>query len=725
MSHVEGSGTNSIAFPSRFMLLFASLVTALISVNVQAGSFEATTEQVKVQLIASADAVHPGDVILLGIHQRIIPHWHTYWKNPGDSGLATTIDYEVPDGATVGEIQWPTPSRISLGPVTNYGYENEVTLLTAIKVPKDTVIGGVFPVKAKVKWLVCEEICIPQQAELSLDLPVAMLEQNINTRHPLIEQALIRLPVPNPWPISVLPSDEHLILQINGSGLQPGAIKDIWFYPAEWGGVSHAAEQPFSFAGDAIELRLKPGDLKLGENDHLKGVLTITEENSEGLVTRGYTIDVTLLPGALKAKLPVAHTPDIVLSTALLLAFLGGVILNLMPCVFPVLSIKALSLIKQANEDPLTTRLHGLAYTLGILVSFALLGGVLIILKLSGSQIGWGFQFQSPLFVLAMAYLMFAVGLNLSGLFSIGGSVAGMGTSLAERPGYTGSFFTGVLATLVATPCTAPFMGAALGFAISQPPALLMFVLLSLGLGLALPYLLLCVWPSLQRVLPKPGAWMNRLKQGLAFPMYGAAVWLVWVLTQQVGPDAVIIGLGGMIALAIAAWAYESTKYGSKTTQFTGATIAIVFLLISVSGSYLGIENKPVPSPSSSLTDTNVRNWEPYSSDRLAQLLASEKPVFINFTAAWCISCLVNEKVALSQTSVLDTFKRVGITYLKGDWTNRDPEITQMLSEFGRSGVPLYIFYPGGSSTKPVVLPQILTPDIVIRAVSDFSSLTD
>ncbi|MCD2450500.1 thioredoxin family protein [Methylicorpusculum oleiharenae] len=725
MSHVEGSGTNGIALPSRFMLLFASLVTALISVNVQAGSFEATTEQVKVQLIASADAVHPGDVILLGIHQRIIPHWHTYWKNPGDSGLATTIDYEVPDGATVGEIQWPTPSRISLGPVTNYGYENEVTLLTAIKVPKDTVIGGVFPVKAKVKWLVCEEICIPQQAELSLDLPVVMLEQNINTRHPLIEQALIRLPVPNPWPISVLPSDEHLILQINGSGLQPGAIKDIWFYPAEWGGVSHGAEQPFSFAGDAIELRLKPGDLKLGENDHLKGVLTITEENSEGLVTRGYTIDVTLLPGALKAKLPVAHTPDIVLSTALLLAFLGGVILNLMPCVFPVLSIKALSLIKQANEDPLTTRLHGLAYTLGILVSFALLGGVLIILKLSGSQIGWGFQFQSPLFVLAMAYLMFAVGLNLSGLFSIGGSVAGIGNSLSERPGYTGSFFTGVLATLVATPCTAPFMGAALGFAISQPPALLMFVLLSLGLGLALPYLLLCVWPSLQKLLPKPGAWMVRLKQGLAFPMYGAAVWLVWVLTQQIGPDAVIIGLGGMIALAIAAWAYESTKYGSKSTRFTGTTIAIVFLLISVSGSYLGIKNKPVPSSSASLADTNERNWEPYSSERLAQLLTSEKPVFINFTAAWCISCLVNEKVALSQTSVLDTFKRIGITYLKGDWTNRDPGITQMLSEFGRSGVPLYIFYPGGSSTKPVVLPQILTPDIVIRAVSDFSSLTD
>jgi thiol:disulfide interchange protein DsbD len=689
----------------------------------QAGSFEAATEQVKAQLIASVNAVHPGDEILVGVHQRIIPHWHTYWKNPGDSGLATTIAYELPAGAKAGKIQWPTPSRIVLGSVTSYGYENEVTLLTKIKVPQDSVAGSKFPINATVKWLVCEESCIPQKVDLALTLPIVLPGADAGTGSPLIESARAALPVANSDPISLAYGNDVLSLKVADAKLRSSGVKEVWFYPEEWGTVAHGAEQPWQLSGDTLELQLKPGDARLSPGESLTGVLAITQDNGSGLVTRGYSVKVAgdaavSEIAALKSTAPVkAKEPDLALASALLLALLGGVILNLMPCVLPVLSIKALSLIKHAQQSPLQTRLQGLAYTLGILVSFMLLGGVLIAVKAGGAQIGWGFQFQSPLFVLAVAYLMFAVGLSLSGVFSIGSSVAGIGSSLAERPGYSGSFFTGVLATIVATPCTAPFMGAALGFALSQPPASLLAVFFCLGLGLALPYLLLSLWPSLQRRLPKPGVWMDRLKQGLAFPMYGAAVWLVWVLAQQAGVNAVAVALGGMVIIAFAAWLYEFTKLSGKTAQRSGSGVVALSLGLALVGGYFGVETT---AATPSVNVEPAKNMEPYSAERLNELRSQGKPVFLNMTAAWCISCLVNEKVALSQRSVVDTFKRSGITYLKGDWTNRDPEITRMLAEFGRSGVPLYVFYPAGpgNSTKPVVLPQILTSEIVTQAVA-------
>ncbi|MEF3076472.1 protein-disulfide reductase DsbD domain-containing protein [Methylobacter sp. Wu1] len=698
------------------MLIFRLIPIALLALtcsDADAGPSEAATEQVRAQLIASVDAVRPGDTIQVGVHQTIIPHWHTYWVNPGDSGLATTIDYDLPAGATAGAIQWPTPSRITLGPVVNYGYENEVTLLSSIKVPDDA--SGVFPVKAKVKWLVCEEICIPQRVELALDLPVVAPGQDRGRGSALIGKAQASLPAASPWPVSATSDNSGLTLRITGTGLQPDNIKDIWFYPLEWGRIAHNADQPWLSSGDAIELKLQPGDDAPAVGGRFNGVLAITEDGRDGPVTRGFIIDVPL--AAAKAGASLAAEPDLALPSALFLALLGGVILNLMPCVFPVLSIKALSLIKHAHQAPLQTRLHGLAYTSGVLFSFALLGSLLIALQASGLQIGWGFQFQSPVFVLAVAYLMFAVGLSLSGVFSVGGSATGIGASLAERPGYTGSFFTGMLATVVATPCTAPFMGAAIGFALAQPPLVLLTVFLSLGFGLALPYLLLSFWPFLQRCLPKPGAWMERVKQGMAFPMYAAAVWLVWVLAQQGGNDAVVVALGGMVAIAFAAWLYESTKTGGKTAQHSGEGIAALTLALALTGGYYGVE-AGIAAETKSSTAAEGKAWQPYSAERLKALRAEGKPVFLNFTAAWCISCLVNEKVALSQRSVIDTFRQAGITYLKGDWTNRDPEITRKLAEFSRSGVPLYVYYPAGTAAGPVVLPQILTPEIVTQAVT-------
>lgn len=687
----------------------------------QALSNEASTVQVRARLIASVDAVHPGDVILAGVHQNIIPHWHTYWKNPGDSGLPTSIEYTLPPGATAGEIQWPTPGRITLGPVTNYGYDNEVTLLSTIRIPKDIIAGSIFSIKSKVKWLVCKEECIPQQVELSLDLPVILPGTDSGRGSPLVEAAQATLPVKCPWQITLIHSGNDLVLGIFGSGQHFDPNSHYWFFPDEWGKIAQSAEQTQSVSGDSVELRLKQGDTPLSPGTNLTGILAITENKSHGAVTRGYVINAINNPQVPVTTLVKSENTGLILPSALLLAFLGGIILNLMPCVFPVLSIKALALIKHAQSSPRQTKLHGWAYTLGILSCFLLLGATLIALKSGGIEIGWGFQFQSPLFVLSIAYLMFAVGLSLSGVFTIGSSIMGVGSSLTKNPGYSGSFFTGVLATIVATPCTAPFMAAALGFALTQSPFIQLTVFTCLGFGLALPYLILSHWPSLQHRLPKPGAWMDRLKQGLAFPMYTTSVWLVWVLAQQSGINSILIALGGMVIIAFAAWVYENTKMSGSTIQLTGAFFALFSLVTLLIGGYAGIETQSSTAKLAS-AQTADRNWETYTAARLKELRATGKPVFLNFTAAWCISCLVNEKVALSQQLVIDAFKRNNITYLKGDWTNRDPEISRILAEFGRSGVPLYLYYPPGISTSPVILPQILTPEIVSQIVTGKSS---
>jgi thiol:disulfide interchange protein DsbD len=351
-----------------------------------------------------------------------------------------------------------------------------------------------------------------------------------------------------------------------------------------------------------------------------------------------------------------------------------------------------------------------------------LLGGVLIVLKAGGAQIGWGFQFQSPVFVLMTSYLVFSVGLSLSGVFSIGASIAGVGSSLAQRPGYAGSFFTGVLATIVATPCTAPFMGGALGYALTQPPVQLMAVFLSLGLGLALPYLLLSNWPLLQRRLPRPGIWMERMKQVLAFPMYGTGVWLVWVLAQQAGTGAIAIALGGMVTIAFAAWLFESTRASEPSIRNAGIACAALAVAVVLAGGYIGVTANAAGGAMPEQSSTAKEISQPYSAERLQALRSRGMPVFVNFTAAWCITCLVNERVALGQHAVSRTFDAEGITYLKGDWTNQDVRITSQLAEFGRSGVPLYVFYPKGIDSTPVVLPQLLTPDIVIDALKTPSS---
>ena len=720
---------NVVRACSRFLVALGLLSAATLAQAAELPPAQAATEQVRARLLASVDAVYPGEEILLGLEQKIIAHWHTYWINPGDSGLATRIAWTLPPGARAGEIQWPLPSRYTLGTVTNYGYADEVTLLSSLRVPADAVVGGSVPVRAKVNWLVCAEVCIPQQVELGLSLPVVAAGSARSAADGAqIQSAQARLPVMSPWPIEAHANEGALALQIGGA--LPKAA-ELWFYADDWGKVVHGAAQTRHDEAGATRLVLQPGDAAAQPGETLRGVLVLSEP---GVAPRGYVVSTPVI--AAPGTLPEGATgteagravQDTSLVSALLLAFLGGLLLNLMPCVFPVLSFKALSLLQHSHLPAVQKRLQAWVYTLGILASFALLGVLLVVLKAGGAQIGWGFQFQSPPFVTAVAYLLFAVGLSLSGVFTIGNSVTGAGSALADKPGYAGSFFTGVLAVIVATPCTAPFMGAALGYALTQPAVVLLAVLLSLGFGLALPYLLLAHWPGLQRHLPRPGLWMERVKQVLAFPMYAAAIWLVWVLAQQAGATAVAAVLGGMLAIALAAWIFDSSRNSRPRWRRAGSALATASIVFALFGGYVAVGAAAAadaagarPQAAAGAGDT-ARHWQPYSAETLQALRADGKPVFLNFTAAWCISCLVNERVALSHSKVIDAFGKAGITYLKGDWTDQDPQIAHVLAQFGRSGVPLYVFYPSGRDSGSVVLPQILTPEIVLTTIAAATS---
>ncbi|MEO7493358.1 MAG: thioredoxin family protein [Massilia sp.] len=716
------------------------------------------TDQVQVRLLSESASVAPGQTVQLGVQQIIIPHWHTYWKNPGDSGTSTTITWKLPPGVSASEIVWPAPQRFVLGPITNYGYDKEVVLLTRLTVPASQPVGSALPIEAQVNWLVCEESCIPQQATLKLSLPVTSAAAPADALHEvqrrLIASARQAIPADVAWPATYRRDGDKLLARIElpaqlGGKSIASMVNDnaLWFYPSAWGTIAHNAAQSFKLDGRTLQLTLAPGETPPAAGSAVHGVLVVQRKSADGsrgdivhavelgaaAIGPAESVASNAMPAPVPAQQAVAapaqpatDEPDLTLWSALLFAFLGGVVLNLMPCVFPVLSIKALALLKHSELSAAQKRWQGVAYTAGVVASFTLLALALIAIKQLGGPVGWGFQFQSPYFVLGVAYLIFIVGLNLSGVFEVGGGAANLGAGLAARPGYSGSFFTGVLATVVATPCTAPFMGAALGFALAQPPLALWLVFLALGLGLALPYLAVSAWPALHRALPRPGLWMERIKQALAFPMYGAAVWLVWVLAQQAGVNAIPLALGGMVALALALWLFDSTRNaaGARRLLANGAVAACV--LATLGASFQGIkaldeaaDTGVTKAGGAAVADGGAasRLWQPYQPATLAALRAQGKPVFVNLTAAWCITCLVNERVALSRPAFRTLLADEGIAYLKGDWTNQDAQIGALLKQFGRSGVPLYVFYPPGAQSKAVVLPQILTQDIVSSAL--------
>jgi len=664
--------------------------------------------KVEARLVAEQSEIAPGKTVTVALVEDIRPGWHTYWVNPGEAGEPTEIQWTLPAGWSAGPIHWPYPKRIPTGPLMDYGYEGAPWLLVDITAPA-TASGQMVTLKAAANWLVCKDVCIPKQATLTLPLNVSALPQApYATVAEQFAAARAKLPTPSPWPI-VFHANGPLDLFIASPQLGSSQLRDASFFPLEQGDIVGMAEQKFAPAQGGIVLRLASGH-RAAALKTLAGVIVLT--SADGSVQ---ALDVKAAPGAVPAaNFASADNSDIGLAWALLFALVGGLILNLMPCVLPILAMKALSVASKAGADKREAAHEGLAYGAGAVLSFAALGMAVIALRASGAAVGWGFQLQEPAAVGAFALLIFAVGLNLSGVFELaGGMVAG--DALTRKGGALGAFFTGVLAVAVAAPCTAPFMAAALGFALTQSAVSALAIFVALGVGFAAPFVAVGLSPALLRLLPKPGAWMLHFKQLLAFPMYGAAAWLVWVLAQEAGPQGLVLALAGMLALAFAAWVWDSSRNAGVRWRAVGAIAALLALIGALSTLVFLEQSQPVAA-AQAMTREGIPS-EAYSEARLSELRAQHRSVFVDATAAWCITCLVNEKVALSSAPVRAAFAQKHVALLIADWTRRDAAITSLLSAHGRSGVPLYLYFaPDAPDAK--VLPQVLTSDTVLAALT-------
>jgi thiol:disulfide interchange protein/DsbC/DsbD-like thiol-disulfide interchange protein len=713
---------------SLFALAMASQAAFALSGNTVA------TDNVKARLVSEVAAVAPGQVFTVALELDIRDGWHTYWRNPGDSGEPTKLVWQLPPGFAAGDIVWTTPHRFEIAPLVNYGYAKHAVHLVQITAPKDLKAGSPVSLAAKASWLVCSDVCIPEDANLQLTLPTSTQAGGVDpTSASLFTTARSELPSAQPASTSARIQGDKLIITLGREwGATLSQISSLAFFPYDEGGIEYATPQTLARSNDGVDLAMKVGyqPPKAGK---IRGVLVVTTLN--GTQTDSVPIEIAADfsgAGAADAKagprfapLPQSQTqsnkePEHSLPTLLLFAVLGGLILNLMPCVFPVLSIKALNVMEQAKKDPAAVRAKGLVFAAGVIVSMLCLAGVLLILRAGGEQLGWGFQLQSPLFVTLLVYLLLAVGLNLSGVFEVGGGLAGVGDNLTQGDSYSASFFTGVLATLVATPCSAPFMAPAVGAALTQAPFNALCIFAALGVGISLPFVLLSFAPWMRRVLPKPGAWMDTLKQVFAFPVYATAAWLLWVVAQETSPFGLGAALAGSILVALAAWSFQKSRSSSGGRRITVIATAVISLLLAL---FLPIRFADVASAApadSAQARPGVDEWQPYSAARVAELSAAGRPLLVNFTASWCLTCLVNERNAFADAAVQEIFRDKKVTLMKGDWTNRDPAITKALAAFGRAGVPLYVVYnskPG--ATEPVVLPQILTAGVVASAFAD------
>jgi thiol:disulfide interchange protein DsbD len=694
------------------------------------------TDNVKARLLSEVASVAPGQSFDVALELDIREGWHTYWRNPGDSGQATKIVWTLPPGFRAGDIQWTTPHRFELPPLVNYGYGKQVLHLVRIGVPRDFVPGANLDLHAKVSWLVCADVCIPENADLQLSIPTSAQPGLVDPASAsLFATARSELPIAAPASSARVQGDQLLLTLGKDWGATLAQITSLSFFPYDDGAIAYGAPQTLNRTADRIELAMKLGD-QPPSNGHLRGLLVATEQTGQQTLSVPLEINASLPLAAGASATPnggpqfvpmhqapataAATAPPPELGTWLLLAMLGGLVLNLMPCVFPVLSIKAIGLVEQAKKHPAAVRAKGLVFAAGVIGSLLALAGVLLALRAGGEQIGWGFQLQSPLFVTIMVYLLLAVGLNLSGVFEVGGGLAGIGDGLTQGDSYHAAFFTGVLTTLVATPCTAPFMATAVAAALTQPPIVALSIFAALGFGLALPYLLLSFAPWLRRLLPRPGAWMDTLKQIFAFPMYASAAWLLWVLAQQTAVFGLAAALAGAILIGLAAWAYQKSKSSGVTGQRAAVATAVLAVLVAVALPVQVARTAVAPTAVAANATTGGQDpegWQPYDAARVAALTAAGKPVLVNFTASWCLTCLVNERNAFGDSAVQAVFHDKGVTLVKGDWTNRDPEITKALAAFGRAGVPLYVVYnakPGVA--EPQVLPQLLSAGVVREA---------
>jgi thiol:disulfide interchange protein len=676
------------------------------------------TGHLTAELVSSTQGIAPGQTVQIALRQQIQKDWHTYWRNAGDSGEATKLTWTLPKGWTASEFTWPTPHRLPVGPLVNYGYEGEVILPVALTAPADAKPGQTITLTAKAQFLVCADICVPEDADLSLSLPVTAGPAPMDPQWgDKIAKTLADAPKPAGLAGAFEKQGEVVKLAITGAALKGVDLAEAYFFPFSGSVLDHAKAQPIERGPEGLTLTLTPGyGFQGAAPDEIAGVLSL----------EGKAYEVSAKPGPLppsasglgpppvKAVAP-AGAANLGLLSAMLFAFGGGLILNLMPCVFPVLAMKAASLAGHGGANG-EARRQGVAFGVGVLATFLALAGALIAVRAAGAEVGWGFQLQNPTVVAALALIMLAVALNLSGVFEVGTSLQGVGSGLAARDGLVGSFFTGVLAVVVAAPCTAPFMGPAIGWALTQPPIAALVVFLGLAIGFAAPFVAVAFVPALINRLPRPGPWMDVFRKALAFPMYGAVAWLVWVLTVQAGSDAVPRILGAGILLAFALWIAGAAQRRHAMGGSSGALagVAAVLSLLAVAGG--AVWPAYAEADGAGGAEAAKLDEQAYTPEKLATLRAEGKTVLVNYTAAWCVSCQVNDQVALSTKPVSDALARNNAVYLKADWTKRDPLIAEELARFGRAGVPLYLVY-GAKGGEPAILPSLLTPGIVVKAL--------
>lgn len=659
---------------------------------------------VTVELVTPAPAIVAPDSIEAGLHFKLDPGWHVYWLNPGDSGLPPTIKWTLPPAFHAGELQFPTPKRLPLGPFMDFGYETEVLFPIQIQADASFKAGQHAALAGRVDWLVCREVCIPGKANLTLDIASVsskpMADAQILALFERFRPAMPQ-PLPGAWKATFQPTETGFRLALI-TGKREAAAQ---FFPSEHDRISNPSPQTVEPLPDGLILDLKKDETLKTTPAKLAGVIVLAD---------GASYSISAVPGVLPVRAQQAPAAGVgAIARIAALGLLGGLLLNLMPCVFPVLFIKGLALVQSSTEDRRTMRAHGLVYAIGILVSFWVVVAALLLLRAGGRQLGWGFQFQSPIFVALMAMLLFFLGLSLAGQFEIGLSLTSAGGSLAKRSGYGGSFFTGVLAVVVATPCTAPFMGVAIGFALAQPAIVTFIIFTAVALGLALPYVLLAFNPAWTSLLPRPGAWMEVLKQATAVPIFGTVIWLVWVFAQSAGVNALAGLLAGLLLLAIAGWILG---------RWPARRISLFFaLIVCAAGVALPIYAALTMNTAGASTKSSDLRWEPFTPAAVEKYRAEGKPVFVDFTASWCLSCQVNERVVLNRADVQERLKKSGVVLMRADWTQHDEVIANTLAQLGRSGVPTYALYPASSDGAPQLLPEVLTTGIVFDALDKLS----
>jgi len=669
-------------------------------------------------LIARNTSLQTGVPAEVALRLKIIDHWHTYWQNPGDSGLPTKLKWTLPAGYSAGAIAWPYPQKLPLGPLMNFGYEGEVLHMVSVTVPTDAKPGKPVALKAKAEWLVCNDVCIPESAELVLTLPVSATAPSQDARwQPAFAAAHDKLPAKvqgRDGAMNATIDGKRMLIAIAGA---PALGAGIAFFPYAGDLIENAGAQVFQQQAGGASLTVPLADPVNRELKTVEGV--IVAAGDWGSWHKGAAIEVSL-PVAYAAIAPAksANTTstgaDIGLIAALVFALIGGLILNLMPCVFPVLGIKVMGFLNHSRSDPKLLRKQGLAFFAGVIISFWLLAGLLMVLRAAGQSIGWGFQLQSPVFVVLLATLFLLMALNMAGIFEMGLAVQSAAGNLEANSGTrnvtTEAFLSGVLATVVATPCSAPFMGAALGFTLAQPAYVSLLVFTAIAIGMATPVTALSFLPKWLAYLPRPGAWMQTFKQFMAFPLLATVVWLAWVLGAQIGNDGVARLWLGLVIVALGAWLYGHWQM----RHFARAAVAALLALV------IGLA---IAWPDATAAHANAQAaksdsaWEPYTPARIAELRAQGKPIFVDFTATWCITCQVNKRVALTRPEVEKRFAELGVVRVKADWTLQDKAITEALASFGRNGVPLYVYYP--KNGEPKVLPEVLTPTVVLEAIGD------